>query len=165
MTEKQQAALNAVLSLLPDDCRGSYREVAEYAISLGYMPVIKGTRKDYADFTNSKINRTILKINTSPNFRWIAMKFFALPEYNGIFRDAVDVRRAYWEKLGYAARCFGCGKCDGTHGYKFYYPDGQSGFLCGYGIVPVPAFKPENVQEVKDALKTQNDFFVRHTGG
>ena len=163
MTEKQKNALENVISALPDDCRESYLEVAEYAISLGYMPVLKGSRQDYADFTKSKIKRTILKINTNPDFRWLAIKFYALPTYTGIFQEAVDARLAYWNKLGYEAHCFGCGKCDGTHGYKCNLPDGKQGFLCGFGMIPLPTFCSENISEVKEALKVQDEFYMKQT--
>ncbi len=69
MTEKQINALNTILSALPEECQGSCREVAEYAISLGYMPVLKGTRKDYVDFTkNSHIGLTIDLYYITPEF-------------------------------------------------------------------------------------------------
>jgi len=163
MTEKQQSALNKILSALPEDCRDAYQEIAECAISLGYMPVLKGTREDYADFAKGKIKRTILKINTNPQYRCIAMKFYALPEYTGIFSQAIDERLVYWNKLGYEARCFGCGKCDGTHGYSCALPDGKKAFLCGFGVVPVTAFSKEHLAEVKEALKIQDDFFMKES--
>ena len=160
MTEKQKYALEKVIAALPDDCRESYREIAEYAISLGYMPTIKGAREDYADFTKSKIRRTILKINTNPDYLWIAMKFYALPAYTGVFQDAIEERLAYWNKLGYEAHCFGCGKCDGTHGYVCALPEGKQGFLCGFGVIPLPTFCSENIIEVKDALRAQDAFYL-----
>lgn len=163
MTVKQQSALNSLITALPDVCRESYQEIAEYAISLGYMPALKGSRKDYADFTNSKLKRTILKINTNPDYRWIALKFYALLEYNGVFQDAIEERLAYWNKLGYEAKCFGCGKCDGTHGYKCTLPNGEKGFLCGFGVIPIPTFKAENIAEVKEAIKIQDEFFKKQT--
>lgn len=161
MTEKQQVALDTILSALPESCRAGYAEIAAYAISLGYMPVLKGARKDYADFTNNKLKRTILKINTDPKSRWPAMKFYALPAYSGIFEQAVGQRLAYWQKLGYEARCFGCGKCDGTHGYRCALPDGTKGFLCGYGVIPLPSFTAENSPEVKEAMQVQHAFFTK----
>ena len=163
MTARQKNALDKIIAVLPDELRESYLEIAQYAVSLGYMPVIRGKREDYADFVNSKLKRTILKINTNPDFRWIAIKFYALHEYTGIFRQAIDARLAYWNKLGYDAHCFGCGKCDGTHGYPCALPDGRDGFLCGFGVVPLPAFRPENIPEVKAALKVQNEHFLKQT--
>lgn len=161
MTEKQKYALEKIITALPEDYRESYREVADYAISLGYMPVLKGVREDYADFVKGKIKRTILKINTNPDYRWIAIKFYAIPSYSGIFQDALNERLAYWTKLGYAARCFGCGKCDGTHGYSLILPDGTQGFLCGFGVIPLPTFTSEHIAEVKDALRAQDEFYLQ----
>ena len=159
VTEKRQYALETVLAALPEDCRERYREVAEYAISLGYMPALKGARKDYADFTKSKTRRTILKINADPRFRLISIKFFALPSYSGVFEEALAARLAYWEQLGYEAHCFGCGKCDGTQGYPIPLPGGGEGFLCGFGLIPLPTFRAGHVPEVKEALRIQDEFF------
>ncbi len=160
MTEKQSRALEKIISALPENCRHSYLEVAEYAISLGYMPVLKGVRGDYADFTKGKVKKTILKINANPDCPWLAIKFYALPVYYGIFQDAIDERICYWNKLGYQVHCFGCGKCDGTHGYSVRLPDGRQGFLCGFGVVPLPTFSAENISQVKEALKLQDEFYM-----
>jgi hypothetical protein len=163
MTEKQKCALEKIISALPDDLQESYSQVAQYAISLGYIPVIKGVCKDYADFTNTKLKKTIMKINTNSDFRYIAMKFYAIPEYTGIFQDAINERLLYWKKLGYEAHCFGCGKCDGTNGYKVILPDGKQGFLCGFGLIPLLTFTSKNITEVKEALKIQNNFFSKQS--
>lgn len=161
MTNKQSDALEKVFSILPDDCRDSFREVAEYAISLGYMPAIKGVRKDYLDFSNSKLKRTILKIQAAtPKFLpYISIKFYAISTYSPYFQKAVDDRLSTWNRLHYEARCFGCGRCDGTEGYTVTLPDGNQGFLCGFGLLPLPPLNVDNIAEVKDALKSQDDFF------
>ena len=161
MTKKQEYALNRVISLLPDDCRGNILEIAEFAMSLGYMPSIKGKSENYADFSKSKIKRTILKINTNPKFPFLSMKFYAIPEYSGIFQKAIEDRIIYWGKLGYETRCFGCGKCDGTHGYRFSSSDGKQGFICGFAVVPLPLFSDENIPKVKEALKIQDELFTK----
>ncbi len=161
MTAKQEAALEKVIGALPDGLKESYQEVAEYAMSLGYMPALKGVRQDYVDFTKSRVKKSILKISSNPNFWELAMKFYALPEYSGIFSEALKMRLAYWSKLGYEAKCFGCGNCDGTLGYGIRVSDGKQGFLCGYGVVPLPKFNAENVAEVKDALRQQDEFFIK----
>lgn len=161
MTSKQADAFDKVFCVLPDDCRELYREIAEYAISLGYMPTVKGVRKDYLDFTNSKLNRTILKVQAAtPKFPpYIAIKFYASPNYSVYFQKAVDDRLSTWNRLNYEARCFGCGKCDGTEGYTVTLPDGKQGFLCGFGLLPLPPLNADNIAEIKVALKTQDEFF------
>ena len=118
MTAKQENAFNKVFSALPDNCQESFREVAQYAISLGYMPAIKGVRKDYLDFSNSKLKRTILKVQApTPKFPpYLALKFYALSTYSPYFQKAVDDRLSTWNRLKYEARCFAYGKCEGTEG-------------------------------------------------
>jgi hypothetical protein len=161
MTQKQEEALNKIISALPDNCRESYREVAEYAVSLGYMPSLKGTSGNYLDFTKSRVKRTILKIQTNPQFPYFEMKFYAIPAYSAFFQRAVDERLLTWSRLKYEVRCFGCGKCDGTEGYKVTLIDGKQGFLCGFGLLPLPSFNAESVTEVKEALRVQDAFFMK----
>jgi len=161
MTAKQSDSYDKIIPVLPDDCRESFREVAEYAISLGYMPAVKGVRKDYLDFSNSKLKRTILKVQAAtPKFPpCISMKFYAFPTYSSYFQKAIDDRVLTWNRLKYEARCFGCGKCDGTEGYTVTLADGKQGFLCGFGLLPLPSLGNENIAEVKEALKVQDEFF------
>jgi len=161
MTTKQADALHKVLSALPDDCREGFEEIAECAISLGYMPAIKGVRKDYLDFSNSKWKRTILKIQApTPKFPpYLAIKFYAVPAYSAYFQKAIDDRLSTWQRLHYEARCFGCGKCDGTEGCTVTLAEGKKGFLCGFGLLPLPPLDNENIAEVKEALKLQDEFF------
>jgi hypothetical protein len=165
MTEKQKNALNKIIVALPDDCRESYLEIAEYAISLGYMPVLKGKHEDDVDFRKSKTKRTILKIKTNPKFRRIAMRFYALSEYTGIFKEALNERFDIENKTGLETHCFECGikcgLCDGTHGYLITLPDGKHGFFCGHDVIPLPTFHAENIQEVKESLKIQDEFYLK----
>ena len=163
LTNKQADAFAKVFSMLPDDCQESFREVAEYAISLGYMPTIKGVRQDYLDFSNSKLKRTILKVQAAtPKFPpYIEMKFYAITKYSSYFQKAIDDRILTWNRLKYDARCFGCGKCDGTEGYVIIMPDGKQGFLCGFGLLPLPPLNIDNIVEVKEALRIQDEFFKR----
>ena len=169
MTEKQKYALNKIVTALPNDCREAFKDVAEYAISLGYMPVIKGS-ETYVDFVKSKIKRTILKIDLNSNPPRLGMKFYAIPEYFGIFQAAIEERIKYYSKLKYEikAYCTGCmqsrnGRCGGSQGYTFILPDGKQGFLCGFGIIPLPLFTGNNVRDVKEALKLQDEFFTKKT--
>jgi hypothetical protein len=160
MTKKQTDALESILSALPDDFKKNFREIAEHAIYLGYMPAIKGVRKDYLDFSNSKLKRTILKIKTDPKFPpYLELKFYAIPAYSSYFQKAIDNRLSTWKRLNYEARCFGCGRCDGMEGYSVILPDDKKGFLCGFGLLPLPPLESENVSEVKDAINLQDEFF------
>jgi hypothetical protein len=165
MTEKQKNALNKIITALPDNCRKSYLEIAEYAISLGYMPVLTGKHDDKLDFRKSKTKRTILSIRTKNNSRQIAMKFYALSDFVGVFKEALDARFDIENMRGFETRCFECGLkcglCDATHGYSITLPDGKYGFGCGHDVVSLPTFCTENIQEVKEALKIQDEFYLK----
>jgi len=167
MTEKQKYALDKTIAALPDDSREAFRNVAEYAISLGYMPVIKGN-ETYTDFIKSKTKRTILKIDLNLNPPRLGMKFYAIPEYFGIFKEALEERIRYYSKLNYEIKshCTGCmqrknGRCHEPQGYTFALSDGNQGFICGFGIIPLPTFTIENVPEIKEALRLQDIFFMK----
>ena len=51
MTDKQKSAFDKTIAALPDYCREAFRKVAEYAMFLGYMPVIKST------YTETQVHR------------------------------------------------------------------------------------------------------------
>ena len=168
MTEKQKATLNKIIDALPNDCREAFREVAEYAVSLGYTPVLKSAKKNYADFSKSKIGRTILKIDIAPTPPRLAMKFYALPEYTGIFKETIEESVREHARLKYEIKphCTGCmqrrnGRCNEPQGYNITLPDGKQGFICGFGIMSLPSFSAENILEVIAALKVQDDFFIK----
>jgi hypothetical protein len=56
------------------------------------------------------------------------------------------------------ARCFGCGQCDGTHGYTIIFPDGKQGFMYGRRGFDLPSFRAENILDVKKALQRRKNF-------
>jgi len=159
MSEKQEYALHKILSSLPDDCREPFREVAEYAISLGYVPKLNA-KETYADFNSTKTKRIILKIDAAATPPRLAMQFCPMPAYSGIFYDAIVERVGILVQMGHTPRCWGCGKCDGTEGHTYVLSDGKTGFLCGRGVMTLPSFCAENVSEVKAALKAQDDYLL-----
>jgi len=172
MTKKQKYALNKIITALPNDCRENYLEIVEYAISLDYMPVLAGKQEDKLDFRKSKTKKTILSIRTKNNSLQIAMRFYALQEYTGIFKEALDARIDMYIKHGFKineseTRHFECsrkcGLCDGTHGYSFILPDEKYGFFCGHDVIPLPTFRAESIQEVKEALKIQDELHLKQT--
>ena len=166
MTEKQKNTLNETIIALPNEYQKEFREIAEYTISLGYMPVKKGT---YTDFVKSKVKRTILKIDFNPKIPRLGMKFYAIPEYTGIFGEAIKNALEYYSKLKYEIKpyCTGCmqrrnGRCKEPQGYIISLPDGKQGFICGFGMITLPSFTEENVREIKEALKIQDEFFMKN---
>lgn len=160
MTEKKLAKIDKLISAISKDDQKPFREVAEYVVTLGYNPKLNG-KETYADFIKSKHGKTIMKIDIDPRFPpRLAIRCDALPAWSGIFYKALEKRVDLLEGMGHTVRCWGCGKCDGTIGYAYSLTDGREGFLCGRGVIDLPTFSSENVAEVKEALKVQDDFLM-----
>ena len=150
---------------MPEE-KETFREIAEYAISLGYLP--KKLNKDgtYIAFSKSKVGRTIMKIMTGYNecidaqgIPCLYLTFYASNEYSELFHKGV--KKVIEHFGGKFINCYGCGKCDGTQGYTYTYPDGKKVYKCGSELVELPPITSENVAEVKSLLKTQDEFFMQ----
>ena len=159
MTEKQKTALETIISALPDYSQKAFREVAEYAISLGYTPKLN-KKKTYADFIKSKHKKTIMKIDTAYQAPRLAVKFNALPVCTGIFQKAVE------ERLKICGSYESCKKCGRTFGDLYTMPNGKEIRICNavidvYSAVSdIPFLSAVNIAEIKEALKLQDDFLT-----
>ena len=169
MTEKQQNAVKKIIADLPPDYQGIYREIAEHAISLGYLPSLKGAQGQYVifnkNFPKCKTNRTILKIVADHKQKNYSMetRFFANKSYSPFFEKAIDLRLSYNFDTDHG--CSNCGKCDGTQGYYYKTSDGERKFICGFvSLIQLPLVQAENISEIKDALTRQDDLYVRLYG-
>ena len=165
MTEKQKSALEKILGAIPESSREVIREIAEHAVSLGYMPVLKGASSEYVDFYKSRVKKLLLKIDTDSMKRTgeprVAIKFFACETYSDVFKRAIENRIDLLMKVhNIKGGCYGCGRCDGTHVYRTLYPDGAENFLCGNAVIDLPYVNAEILPEIKSLLKAQDDFFM-----
>ena len=163
MTEKQKILIDGLINAMPESDRKTYREIAEYVISLGYLPKKLGKGCEYLAFSKSKVGKTIIKILAGYNevidkngVSMLSIKFFASPTYSEIFQKGVE------RVVITCSGCYGCGKCDGTHGYTYTYPDGRKLFRCGSELIRLAPISAENVPEIKDLLKKQDEFWMRN---
>ncbi len=164
MTEKVQTLLHSFLDDLPESDRAFFRELAEHAISLGYMPR-KTKSKDFAlDFMKSKVSRTLMKMEVHDNAirrngPGLRLKFYASDSYSTIFRNGVQ--RVIEEFNGRYAGCYGCGRCkNGLEGYTFTYPDGRKVFRCGGELLSIHRFTEGDLAEFKQLMSAQDAFFM-----
>ncbi|MBK1810696.1 hypothetical protein JHL18_08605 [Clostridium sp. YIM B02505] len=173
MNEKQQSILNELLSNIDLKYNTMFLELAEYAISLGYTPVRSKTIDVNIDFRKNKFKKTILKLEAKeqkhaglkygerdkPGLR---MRFFAAKEYSDIFNNGI--KNVIEEYDGRYTGCYGCGRCDGSEGYTFIYPDGRKVYRCGSELISVFDFTEKDVPEIKKLLKIQDDYYVEKLG-
>jgi hypothetical protein len=164
MTEKQQNTLDAALTRIPERDRTLYHNIAEYAISLGYMPKLGGKDGSYAEFIKHKIKRTLIKLQFAPGAgRKYALKlsFYATDKYSPLFDEAVSDMINTLRRQNHEVRCWKCGMCDGTLGYMHIDNDGSRSFLCGKGVLQLPEIGAEHLDEIKLLMKAQDDFWMK----
>jgi hypothetical protein len=140
-----------------------FGEIAEYTISLGYIPKKAKTRVFNIDFSKNKLNKTILKleapdpkyVESSPGIR---LKFYANKDYSYIFKQSI--KHVIEEFDGRYTGCYGCGKCKGTlEGYIYTYSDGKNIFRCGGELISIKDWHSKNLSEIKQLMKVQDEFW------
>lgn len=170
MNAKQTAALQDFLQSIDDPYRAIFAELAEFAAELGYMPVRNKTHDITIDFRNSRVKKTIMKMEQKEQkhdgLRYgesgvpgLRLRFFAADSYSEIFQSGI--RRVIEEFDGKYTGCYGCGRCDGTQGYTNLYPDGRSVYRCGTELISVFHFGAQDIPEIKSLLKAQADFYAQ----
>ena len=157
MTEKARIKLENVISKFPAEYQELYRNIAEYVISLGYSPKVNAG-ETYADFVKSKHGKIIMKIECGyekpPALKIprINIRFDVLPNLSGMFEDAV----LQFKK----SHCPKCGKCNGTFGVKYTLSNEKEVYTCRSTIY-MPSFDTNNLSEIKEVLKAQDEHLVR----
>ena len=167
MTDTQKKKIKEMLDTLPEVEKDIYREIAEYAVELGYLPCkIKNAHGEIVAvaFSKSKINRRLIKITppytttgkdlTKTSKAGLGIAFFAA-EYSDYFHDKVckDIEKGII-----------CGSiCENCAGkYKYVYPDGSTAFRCSiHSLVDVSPIGTEHIGEIKKMMKMQNDFWLK----
>ena len=159
MTEKQKTSLETIIAALPDYSQQAFREIAEYVISLGYTPTLN-KKKTYVDFVKSKHKKTIMKIDTTYHAPRLAIRFNALPVCTDIFQKAVEGR------LKICGSYDSCKKCDRTFGDIYVLPGGKKVRICNAvidiysAVADIPFLSAENITEIKEALKMQDEWLI-----
>jgi hypothetical protein len=170
MNENQAGMINGLLERIPAEYRPLFNELAEFVISLGYLPKRSPTKDFAVDFSNRKAKRTILKLEEKEqkhgDYKYgergvpgIRMKFFASQQYSEIFRTGV--KNVIEEFGGKYTGCYGCEKCGPTlQGYSYQYPDGRQVFRCGLELISIFGFSAASLDEMKALLKQQAEYFA-----
>ena len=132
--------------------------IANFVFSLGYRVRRDKTRALSYTFAHNKVKKRILRFSNQKGKPIIKLKFYAAPSYSRFFHEAVRTVIEEWD-YRYTG-CYGCGKCDGTEGYTYSYPDGRQVYRCGTELIEIADITNIPVAEVLYLLKTQHDHFV-----
>jgi hypothetical protein len=152
--EKFSLLIEELVSMLPEQDKGVYQEIAEFVLSLGYKPKKVNKYGFTLDFTNNSTNKKILKL-AKDDFR---LKFYASKEYSQKFREGI--KKVIEEFGGRYTGCYGCGRCEkDLLGYTYRYQDGKEIFRCGSELIAVKGITNEDIPEIKKLIQTQDEFF------
>jgi len=161
MTNNQRKKIEDFVAVLPENEREFYRDIAEYAVELGYTPSNENNTHGIfiaLVFSKNKIGKRLMKMHPPGLFSEepeLKMQFYATTDYSDFFharlRKDVDAGRAPCERQ--------CEKCAGK--YICLYPDGKKGFRCAiHSLVKLSPLEAEHVNEIKKLMKTQDDFWI-----
>jgi len=153
MTEKTRHKLDNVIAKFPDEYQPIYREIIDYAVSLGYTAKIN-KNETYADFIKSKHGKIIMKIECGykgSQIPRINLRLDAMHPYEGILMKAMESRISF---------CRQCNKCHGSVGIKYSFPNGETGYICSATIY-LPDFSANDVPAVKNVLMKQDIFLMQ----
>lgn len=168
MNEKQKMVMEELFDSMGDSHRAIFEELTEYAISLGYNPVRNKTHDVTIDFRNNCLKKTIMKMEAQEQrhdgcrygerkYPGLRLRFYASNDYSELFRHGI--RRVIEEFDGKYAGCYGCGRCDGTEGYTYVYPDGRQVYRCGSELISVFNFTEQDLPEIKKLLRHQAEYY------
>lgn len=168
MNDKHVAIINEFLPSIDTNYHPMFLDLAEYSVSLGFNPVRNKTHDVSIDFRNNKIKRAIMKMEAKEqkhdgftygarDIPGLRLRFFAAKEYSEIFKRGIQ--NVIEEFEGRYTGCYGCGRCDGTEGYIYQYPDGRQVYRCGSELLSIFDFSEQDIPENKKLLKMQADYY------
>jgi len=186
--ETQQAKVDALIAALPDDEQSIYREIAEYAVALGYSPA---KTKDihepviFAKNIKSYGYRRMCRISP-PNAlvgnvqkTAFALSFYAMSDYSEIFhesvRNACESRKKINVVPGYSEifscenkksscrfRKDSCDKCRKCKDYFYTYPCGKTISCDHIYLIDILPITMAYVGEIKSMMKRQHECWTYH---
>jgi hypothetical protein len=166
--EKYNTVLKEYLDIVPPENKNLYKELADLAIIIGYVPIRDKTKIISISFRNNRTKFTIMKFSedTKDGFKF---KFAANKNYSKIFDESIKQYDEYLRGI-YAERCnlknvtcLGCVKC-GNGKKMFYtieYDDGRKYTVCGIvSFVQINQISKEIVEEAGRMMKIQHEKLI-----
>lgn len=164
MNENQKNLLYSFLDSINNDYYHMFLDLAQYAVSLGYTPRRNKTQNFSIDFKKSRYKTSIMKMevieqkNGKRSTPGLRLKFYASTDYSQIFRNGI--KNVIEEFDGKYTGCYGCGRCTNQlEGYTFVYSNGRKVFRCGRELISIFDFSTEDIKEIKELIKRQDEFF------
>ena len=165
MTEKQKIKIDELIGILPDNEKDMYREIAEHAVELGYLPSKAKNLSDPVAFSKKANNcfRKLCQISPPNPAKQqentvFSLSFYTVTEYSEIFHEAV---KKACESRKTKVGVNGCGNCIKRYGqctgYTYIYPCGKKIMCCHDKLITLPTINAEYLDEIKNMMKTHHE--------
>ena len=172
MTDIQRKKVTDLINILPDSDKAIFQEIAEYAIGLGYFPTKSKMPFEPVIFTKiiKKLGNCRLCKISPPNSETnnaqktgFALSFYATVDYSNVFHEGVrllcESRKSRRTHIGNNNGCNDCNKCTG---YFYRYANGKMIGCCHDMLIEIPFINMEHIDEIKQMMKTQHEFWTKH---
>jgi len=178
MTEKQNALINELFTLLPKNEESAYRSIVNYLLELGYIPQKQKVQGFDLSFKHKVNGIIIAKIGIYHQKGRFRLKFFAckdVPEkyIKALHDEAVANENRYSIEVPppdndpvppsvIMKKCtLRCRVCTGGKMRYFYrFTDGREVFRCTAYPVFVPDISENDANELKRLLLEQHNYFL-----
>ena len=174
MTQKQKSFIDELINALPEDDKNAFEKIALYLCELGYIPQKQKVRDFVLSFKHNTNGKVIAKMGIRKQNGFVSIRFFACKNVPGKYMDAL--RKDIGERKGqYSAplqpvnpldmitnKCGYCGSiCSGGGlGYCYKHSDGTEVPRCGAYPVIIPDVNEDDVDEMKQVIREQHDYFI-----
>ena len=143
---------------IPVNISEVFKNIADYAIKLGYR-VKKDKVKHIAySFVSSKYNNGIMRFVNDKNEIKLKMKYFGIKTRNEVLEQALKetIEEYNFKYTG----CYQCGKCkDKKEGYIIEYKGGKKYFRCGSEYIDINNFEKMSIEEIKITIEEQTKYY------
>lgn len=141
--------------LITKDNQYIYKELSEFAISLGYKKIQAKTKDLVFIFLHPQTRERVLKFSYSQKAGFSThLKYDQTKSYSNFFHEAI--RRTIEESNYKYTGCYlNCHKCDGTRGYIYTYKDQRKYFRCYQELIELFDLTKNELTEIKTMLKNQ----------
>jgi hypothetical protein len=162
--EKSIGILKEFYDKVPSEDLNLYEELANKAISLGYMPKMENKKYGFSiSMTNRKLKNTIVMFYFGKKGVYWKLKFHSNKNHTNIFDNILKNAFEKFKYLYNNGTCIDtkCGRCKGEkHGYNIEYNDGKKYFLCGFYLIPIYTISREIVDEAVKMMEIQHKGFL-----
>ena len=159
---KWEIFINEFYEMISKEERAVFQPIIETLVELGYTPMKKRTKGFILSFSNLTHNRVLARFGVRENEEkaFFGLRFSSCTSYSDKFANVI--RDRILSKNNRLAKCEKCRYCKGDKFVYTYVFDGECKAACGAFVLEVPNVTLSDVDEIKQLIKEQHDYFMKY---